>query len=304
MSMKKLLYLALLVGAVLALILRVFARRASAKPASNSGSNDAIDAYIEEQMHRLKMPGVSLAIVEGDEIVHMRGFGRARPGGEAPTPQTPFVLGSTTKSFTALAVMQLVESGKIELDAPVQRYLPWFRVADPHASAQITVRHLLNQTSGLPGSAGELPLADFDNSPSATERQARALATVALTHPVGTDFEYCHSNYSVLGLIIEAASEACLAQRHAPRFLLLYGASARAKERRGPALQCRSALDDARPGGLWCRRGRSARRRTARSAPGCWHDPLDAAWPAAHSSPPNCRRRRYAAPVKALAPGS
>ena len=74
----------------------------------------------------------------------------ARPGGHAPLPQTPFVLGSTTKSFTALAVMQLVKAGKIELDAPVQCYLPWFRVADPLASAQMTVRHLLNQTSGLP----------------------------------------------------------------------------------------------------------------------------------------------------------
>ena len=123
---------------------------ASVKPISNSASYDAIDAYVEGQMRRLNIPGVSLAIVEGDKIVHLRGFGRARPGGEAPTPQTPFFIGSLTKSFTALAVMQLVEAGKIELDAPVQRYLPWFRVADPQASAQMTVRHLLNQTSGLP----------------------------------------------------------------------------------------------------------------------------------------------------------
>ena len=164
MSMKKLFFPALLVGAVVALIFRVFVRRASAKPASNSGSYDAIDAYVEEQMHRLKIPGASLAIVEGGEIVHLRGFGRARPGGEAPTPQTPFVLGSTTKSFTALAVMQLVEAGKIELDAPVQRYLPWFRVADPEASAQITVRHLLNQTSGMSLVAGMVCLADFGRS--------------------------------------------------------------------------------------------------------------------------------------------
>ena len=101
-------------------------------------------------MHRLHIPGASLAIIEGDRIVHMRGFGQARPGGETPTPQTPFFIGSLTKSITALAVMQLVEAGKVELDAPVQRYLPWFRVADPEASAQMTVRHLLNQTSGLP----------------------------------------------------------------------------------------------------------------------------------------------------------
>jgi CubicO group peptidase (beta-lactamase class C family) len=101
--------------------------------------------------------------------------------------------------------MQLVEAGKIELDAPVQRYLPWFRVADPQASAQMTVRHLLNQTSGLPTSSGEIPLADFDSSPGATERQARALSTLVLTRPVGSAFEYSNSNYGLLGLIIEAA---------------------------------------------------------------------------------------------------
>jgi CubicO group peptidase (beta-lactamase class C family) len=165
------------------------------------------------------MPGVSLAIVEGDQAVHLRGFGRARPDGEAPTPQTPFFIGSLTKAFTALAVMQLVEAGKIDLQAPVQRYLPWFRVADPQASARtpalapersagagVTVRHLLNQTSGLPTLSGEIALADFDNRPGATERQARALSTLALTRPVGSAWEYSNSNYQLLGLIIEASS--------------------------------------------------------------------------------------------------
>ena len=160
----------------------------------------------KRQMHRLNIPGVSLAIVEGDKIVHLRGFGQARPGGEAPSPQTPFFIGSLTKSFTALAVMQLVEAGKIELDAPVQRYLPWFRVADPQASAQMTVRHLLNQTSGLPGLLGMANLADLDNRPDATERQVRALSTLKLTRPVGSKFEYSNTNYNLLGLIIEAAS--------------------------------------------------------------------------------------------------
>lgn len=206
MNIKKFLFPSLLVCAVLALIRRVFAKPASAKPVTNSAAYDAIDAYVEQQMHRLNMPGVSLAIVEGDQIVHLRGFGQARPDGEAPTPQTPFCIGSTTKSFTALAVMQLVEAGKIDLDAPVQRYLPWFRVADSQASTQMTVRHLLNQTSGLPTSSGEFILADFDNSPGATERQARALSTLVLARPIGSAWEYSNSNYQLLGLIIEAAS--------------------------------------------------------------------------------------------------
>ena len=211
MNRKNYVIPALLIGAGLALALRVFVRPASAKPGSGSASYELapyyeIDAYFEEQMQRLNIPGASLAIVEGDQIVHMRGFGNARPGGEAPTPQTPFLIGSLTKSVTALAVMQLVEVGKLELDAPIQRYLPWFKVADPQASAQITVRHLLNQTSGLSTASGRIPLADFDDSPNAAERQARVLATLKLSRPVGSAFEYSNSNYNLLGLIIEAAS--------------------------------------------------------------------------------------------------
>lgn len=204
--MKKFLFPFLFLSAALMLTVRRFPKPTSVKPISNNDSYDAIDAYIDEQMRRLKIPGVSLAIVEGDKIVHRRGFGKARPGGDAPTPQTPFFIGSLTKSFTALAVMQLVEAGKIELDAPAQRYLPWFRVADPEASSQITVRHLLNQTSGLPQSPGLANLADFDNRSDATERQVRALSHLKLTRPVGSKFEYSNLNYNVLGLIVESAS--------------------------------------------------------------------------------------------------
>ena len=229
MKTKNLLLGSLGVGAVLAIAGALFSRRAPAKPVTAGTSSaapggapevvsyDAIDAYVEGEMRRLKMPGASLAIVEGDKIVHMRGFGRARPGGEAPTPQTPFPIASLTKSFTALAVMQLVEAGKIELDAPVRHYLPWFRVADPEASAQMTVRHLLIQTSGLPTSSGELFVADFDDSPGAAERQARALSTLVLTRPVGSAHEYSNSNYQLLGLILEVASGESYAdyvQRH------------------------------------------------------------------------------------------
>jgi CubicO group peptidase (beta-lactamase class C family) len=211
MRIKRFLFPLLLVSSMLALIYRLFTqaftKTASAKPVSKGTSYDAIDAYVEGQMRRLNIPGVSLAIVEGDRIVHLSGFGRTRPGGEAPTPQTPFFIGSLTKSITALAVMQLVEAGKVDLDAPVQRYLPWFHVEDPQASAQMTVRHLLNQTSGLPTSLGMANLADLDSRLDATERQVRSLSTLVLTRPVGSKFEYSNTNYNVLGLIVEAASK-------------------------------------------------------------------------------------------------
>jgi CubicO group peptidase (beta-lactamase class C family) len=102
--------------------------------------------------------------------------------------------------------MQLVEAGKLELDAPVQRYLPWFRVADPEASAKMTVRHLLNQTSGLPFLSSQLALAELDDRLDATERQVRALSILKIKHSVGEKCQYCNVNYNILGLIIEAAS--------------------------------------------------------------------------------------------------
>jgi CubicO group peptidase (beta-lactamase class C family) len=183
-----------------------FAHAGAAETPRTAHAFAELDAYIEKEMSRLRLPGVALAVVDGDRIVHMRGFGRARLDGRAPSPQTPFFIGSVTKSFTALAVMQLVEAGRVELDAPVQRYLPWFRVADAKASADMTVRHLLNQTSGLPLSAGEVILADGDESRGAAERQARSLATLTMARPPGAAYEYSNVNYQLLGLIIEAAS--------------------------------------------------------------------------------------------------
>lgn len=162
----------------------------------------AIDAYVTNQMNRLGIPGMALGIVQGDRIVHLRGFGVADKTGRPVTVQTPFRIGSITKSFTALAIMQLVEAGKIELDAPVQRNLPWFRAADEAAAARITVRQLLNQTSGFSTLAGNA----YWGSQDGLEAAVRHLRTVELSQPVGAGFQYSNINYSIAGLIVEAAS--------------------------------------------------------------------------------------------------
>ncbi len=217
MKNKKILYGSIAALSILAAGRTLSARTPTKKSRKKLPSYDHVDAYVIEQMQRLRIPGASLAIIEGNEITHMRGFGQAYPGGEEPASQTPFFIGSLTKSITALAIMQLVEAGKVELDAPIQRYLPWFRVADFDASARMTVRHLLNQTSGLSFLASNLILAELDDRPGATERQVRGMATLKLHHPVGETVEYCNLNYNVLGLIIEAASGEAYAeyiQRH------------------------------------------------------------------------------------------
>ena len=161
-----------------------------------------IDAFVRDQVQRHGIPGLALALVEGDRIIHLGGYGKADQTGRAVTPQTPFVLASASKPLTALAIMQLVEAGKVELDAPVQRYLPTFRVADPVASQQITVRHLLQHTSGIP----EQGCQNFRFGAETLEQFVAELQTIELDAPVGTRHFYCSGNYNVLGRIVEVVS--------------------------------------------------------------------------------------------------
>src|SRR6266700_1734761 len=171
--------------------------------ASHAGAPDLtrIDAYVSEQMQADHIPGVALGLVHNDQVVHLRGFGEASQSGRAVTPHTPFILASVSKSFTALAIMQLVEGGKVKLDAPVQRYLRWYRVADPAASARITLRHLLYHTSGIPSSA-----CSTEQVTMTLEQFVRSLGTVVLERAVGSHYNYCSANYDVLGLIVQTVS--------------------------------------------------------------------------------------------------
>ena len=178
--------------------------RKSVLARTDSIDSSAVDGYVSARMHSARIPGVALAIVRGDEIVYLKGYGRADPSGRPVTPQTPFLIGSITKPFTALAVMQLVEAGKVELDAPVQRYIHWFRVADPQASARITVCQLLTMTSGLPQVYETQLWTDQDDG--ALERTVRLLETKELSRPVGDSFGYSNANYETLGLIVQEVS--------------------------------------------------------------------------------------------------
>src|SRR2546421_3059450 len=186
-----------------ALTLPFIAFPVAAAPHASTPDLAKIDAYISAQMQTNHIPGVALGLVHNDQIMHVQGFGTADSTGRAVTPQTPFILASVSKSFTALAVMQLVEAGKIELDAPVQRYLPWFRVADPVASARITVHHLLYHTSGIPSSGYACTT---DQASITLEQYVRTLATLTLDRPVGSRPSYCSTNYDMLGLIVQTVS--------------------------------------------------------------------------------------------------
>ena len=163
---------------------------------------DAIDAQLQAAMKQHRLSGMSVAIVQDGEIVFAKGYGEARRG-QPMTPDIPMVIGSTTKTFTALAVMQLVEAGKLDLDAPVKRYIPWFEVADPQSTETITLRHLLSHTSGL----SDVNYDDRALPDDATlEDAVRDLVNAAPIAAPGKSWHYFNPGYATLGYLIEQAS--------------------------------------------------------------------------------------------------
>lgn len=107
------------------------------------------EGWIADTMMRDHVPGLSLAVVKDGKVVYARGFGARRFKDNAPaTPNTLYGVGSCTKSFTALAIMQLVEQGKLNMHDPVKKYLPEFRVGKDENP--ITLHHLLTHSSGMP----------------------------------------------------------------------------------------------------------------------------------------------------------
>lgn len=161
--------------------------------------------FIASQMKTFRLPGVAVGIVHRDKIIYLKSFGAADNAGHQITPQSPFLIGSNSKSVTALAVMQLVEAGKINLDASVEQYLRWFHLKDSEISKAITVRHLLNHTSGLPASAEVTSLISSDFE-SASKEYAAVLSGIKLARPPGQAYEYCDLNYELLGMLIETTS--------------------------------------------------------------------------------------------------
>ena len=173
---------------------------------------NTMDTYIQSNMQRLRIPGLALVIVQGDRITYVRGYGVRDPSGDPVTPETPFILGSTSKSFTAIAVMQLVEAGLLDLDAPIQRYLPWFTIQDPpgsgatNAARMITLRHLLNHSSGIGRLVGENNLGKSENQVDSLERSVLALKGQHLKYLPGKNFEYANTNYQIAALVVQKMS--------------------------------------------------------------------------------------------------
>jgi len=161
-----------------------------------------IETFIEEQITDQEIPGLSLVITKGDKIVYLQGFGVTSLANPLPvTGNTVFDLASATKSFTAMGVLLLESDGLINLDSPLKFYIPDFELADREASKQITIRQLLNHTSGIPGTFAE-PLA-FHDGEDAFRELITGLDKVKLNREPGSSFEYSNINYCLLGALVE-----------------------------------------------------------------------------------------------------
>jgi len=170
---------------------------------SDKDDTKAIDDYINSTMKSFEIPGLALAIVKGEQIFYLKGYGKSNVRGKPVTPQTPFIIASIDKSFTGLAISQLMEAGKIDINASVQTYLPWFTLADMEAARQITIKNLLSQTSGLSTGFGIEIL--YTNT-SSIKKHVKYLARMRISQPVGSKFQYCNLNFYLLEEVIQAVT--------------------------------------------------------------------------------------------------
>jgi CubicO group peptidase (beta-lactamase class C family) len=188
----------------LALVLACLAAPAVAKAPLPPEMNTKIHDYVAGGLAELKVPGAAVVTVGPEGIEYEEGFGITGPGGSPVTPQTPFHVASLSKELTAIAVMQLIQSGDLELEATVHSYLPWFGAANS-PTALITIHDLLAHTSGWSESDGLTNRIDEATDDGALERNVRRLARIPPSHPIG-QFEYSDGNYNVLGYLVAVRS--------------------------------------------------------------------------------------------------
>ncbi|MBZ0275457.1 MAG: serine hydrolase [Anaerolineae bacterium] len=156
---------------------------------------------VQKVVETYHVPGAALGMVNGDQM-YTAGVGVTNMDHPLPvTDETLFQIGSVTKTFTTTAIMRLVEMGKLDLNAPVRRYLPNFRVADESVSALVTVRHLVTHSGGWDGDV----FTDTGANDDALALFVEKMAGLVQLAPPDTLFSYNNSAFAVAGLLVETA---------------------------------------------------------------------------------------------------
>lgn len=170
-------------------------------PPTYAGVAERVERTIGREMRVHHLPALSIALIDDRQIVWARGFGLANPADSTPaTAETIYRVGSVSKLFTDIAVMQLVEQGKLDLDAAVSSYLPDFH---PHNiyGQRITLRELMAHRSGL---VREPPLGSyFDSTPPSLAAIVHSLDATTLVYPPGAHTKYSNAALATLGEVLE-----------------------------------------------------------------------------------------------------
>jgi CubicO group peptidase (beta-lactamase class C family) len=164
-----------------------------------------LTTYVNRVLQTFEVPGLALAIVHDGHVVLAEGYGVRKLGESTPVDsRTLFGIASNTKAFTATALAILEEQGKLEWDAPVTAYLPWFQLSDPYVTRALTVRDLLVHRSGLGLGAGDLlwwPASTYNR-----KEIVQRLRFIPLATGFRSSYAYDNVLYLVAGELIEALS--------------------------------------------------------------------------------------------------
>ncbi len=163
-------------------------------------------AWVEAQLAQRDQPGISVGIIYDQTLIWSRGFGYANVAQQTPTtPETLYRIASITKLFTSTAIMQLRDEGRLQLDDPVKKHLPWFEIRNPHEDTPVlTIRHLLTHAGGLPREAA-YPYWSTNEFPTMEEVQ-QALPDQEFSIPTGSDWKYSNLGLALAGEIVAAVT--------------------------------------------------------------------------------------------------
>jgi CubicO group peptidase (beta-lactamase class C family) len=185
--------------------LLAFGTSAAARAGLSVEQKAAIDALSEHYMAAAHVPSIVVLIDQGGETIYSGTFGTANIAYDLkPSIDTPYAIGSITKSFTALAVLQLVHGGQIDLEAPVSAYLDDY----DGPAASVPVRRLLDHTNGIPNYTNDIPelRTRLERDAFSRDQMLDTFRSLPLEFTPGDRFDYTNSGYYLLGLIVEAVS--------------------------------------------------------------------------------------------------
>ncbi|MHB8629820.1 MAG: serine hydrolase domain-containing protein [Aggregatilineales bacterium] len=162
----------------------------------------AIDSTVNRLLDMYNVPGAAIGIVQNGKVIYTKGYGYADlDKKQLVDEQTVFSIGSISKSFTVLDLAQLADAGKIDLDAPVIKYLPDFKLSDPAATRTLTMRQVLSHSSGLPRADDRLAL-----NLNSRQQIVADMVNIPMTAKPGEKWQYCNQNFVLAGYLVEQIS--------------------------------------------------------------------------------------------------